>query len=63
MPGGNGVDVTRQLKDETPALKVIILTVFDVQEYREAAMTSGASAYVIKKSLVEELLPTIRAYC
>ena len=49
MPMRNGVDVIKQLKDETPALKVIIPTVPDVQEYREAAMANGADAYVIKK--------------
>jgi len=60
MPGVNGVDVTRQLKDEMPELSVIILTIFDMQEYREAAMASGASGYVVKKSLIEELVPAIR---
>jgi DNA-binding NarL/FixJ family response regulator len=60
MPGMNGVAATRQLKAEMPELKVIILTIFDVQEYREAAMASGANGYVIKKFLIEDLLPTIR---
>ena len=46
MPGLNGVNATRQLKDEMPELKVIILTIFDLQEYREAAIASGASGYV-----------------
>ena len=60
MPGMNGVNATRQLKNEMPELKVLILTIFDLQEYREAAMASGASGYVIKKSLIEELMPAIR---
>ncbi|MGA9348090.1 MAG: response regulator transcription factor [Anaerolineae bacterium] len=60
MPGTNGIDATRQLKDEMPELRVIILTIFDMQEYREAAMASGASGYVVKKSLIEELVPAIR---
>jgi DNA-binding NarL/FixJ family response regulator len=60
MPGMNGVDATRQLKAEMPELQVLILTIFDVQEYREAAMASGASGYVIKKSLIEDLVPAIR---
>jgi DNA-binding NarL/FixJ family response regulator len=60
MPGTNGINATRQLKDEMPELKVIILTIYDLQEYREAAMASGAGGYVIKKSLIEELLPAIR---
>jgi DNA-binding NarL/FixJ family response regulator len=60
MPGMNGVNATRQLKNEMPELKVLILTIFDLQEYREAAIASGASGYVIKKSLIEELMPAIR---
>ena len=60
MPGMNGVNATRQLKNEMPEIKVLILTIFDLQEYREAAMASGASGYVIKKSLIEELMPAIR---
>ena len=61
MPGISGIDATRQLKHEMPELKIIILTIFDLQQYKEAAMASGASAYVSKKSLSEELLPTIRS--
>jgi len=61
MPGMNGVNATRQLKNEMPELKVLILTIFDLQEYREAAMASGASGYVIKKFLIEELMPAIRS--
>jgi DNA-binding NarL/FixJ family response regulator len=60
MPGTNGIDATRQLKNEMPELKVIIVSVFDLQEYREAATASGASGYVVKKSLIEELVPTIQ---
>jgi DNA-binding NarL/FixJ family response regulator len=60
MPGTNGISATRQLKDEMPELKVIILTIFDLEEYREAAMASGASGYVVKKCLIEELVPAIR---
>ena len=60
MPGTNGIAATRQLKEEMPELKVIVLTIFDLEEYREAAMASGADGYVVKKSLIEELVPAIR---
>jgi len=60
MPGLNGVNATHQLKEEMPEAKVIMLSVFDLPEYREAAIVSGASAYVVKKSVVEELVPTMR---
>lgn len=60
MPGMNGIESTRRLKEEMPNVKVTVLTVFDIQEYREAAMASGASGYVVKSSLMEELMPSIR---
>ena len=60
MPGMNGVNATRQLKDEMPEVNVIVVTAFDLQEYREAAIVSGASGYVVKKALVRELVPAIR---
>ena len=60
MPGTNGLDATRELKDEMPEVKVIMLSRFDVEEYREAARARGASGYVVKQSLIEELLPAIR---
>ena len=63
MPGTNGIAATRQLKDEMPELKVIMLSRFDLQEYREVAMASGASGYVVKKSLIKELVPAIRGAC
>ena len=60
MPGIGGIDATRQLKKEIPEVKVIVLTIFDLEEYREAAMACGASSYVVKRSVMEELLPAIR---
>ena len=63
MPGISGIDATRQLKDQMPEVKVIMLSLFDLQEYREAAMASGANGYVLKKSMVEELIPEIRRFC
>ena len=63
MPGLNGVSATRKLREEMPEVKVIMLSVFDLPEYREAAMVSGASGYVVKKSMIEALLPEIRRVC
>jgi len=60
MPGINGISATRQLKEEMPEVKVIMLSLFDIDEYRKAALDSGASGYVVKKNLVQELIPAIR---
>ena len=60
MPRMNGLDVTRQLKKILPELVIIILTIHDMDEYRKAAIASGASAYVLKKAMMAELLPAVR---
>jgi two-component system, NarL family, response regulator NreC len=56
----NGLRATHQLKEKLPEVQVIILSRFDYQEYREAAIARGASAYVVKKNMIEDLLPAIR---
>ena len=62
MPRINGIEATHQIKEKMPEIKVIILTVFDMDEYREAAKANGADGYVIKKSLIKELIPTINGF-
>ena len=59
MAGMNGLSATQQLKDEYPQMAIIILSTYDLQEYREAARARGASGYVVKMHMAEELLPTI----
>ena len=63
MPGTNGISATAEIRSMLPQVKVIILTIFDLEEYREAAIASGASGYVVKNSLIEELVPAIRGVC
>jgi len=60
MPRLSGLNAALQLKAEMPEIRVIMLSVFDLQEYREAAMVSGASAYVVKRHMFDELVPAIR---
>jgi DNA-binding NarL/FixJ family response regulator len=60
MPGLNGIDATRQLKSEMPAMRVIILSLYDVAMYKKAAIASGADGYLKKSAMVKELIPTIR---
>jgi DNA-binding NarL/FixJ family response regulator len=60
MPGINGIDATRRLKIQVPGLKVIVVTELDLAEYKQAAVDSGADGYVIKRFLLDDLLPAIR---
>ncbi|MEW6439771.1 MAG: response regulator transcription factor [bacterium] len=48
MPGENGLLVTRRIKARHPKLPVIILTSYDLPEYREAARQAGADGFLTK---------------
>ena len=63
MPQVSGLEVLRWIKAEYPETKVIIVTVHDEDAYRQAVEASGADAFLLKKTLMTDLLPTIRRLC
>ena len=60
MPGQGGLDILRELKAESPALKVIILSMYPEEQYAIRSFRDGASAYLTKGSPPEELILAIR---
>lgn len=50
LPGENGLMLTRMFKDADAATHVIILTSYDLPEYREAAFANGASEFLCKET-------------
>ena len=60
MPRVNGLEALRRIKAARPETQVIIGTVHDEDAYRQAAEASGSDAFLLKKTLVTALLPTIR---
>jgi DNA-binding NarL/FixJ family response regulator len=48
LPGKNGLEVTREIKETNSETEIIILTSYDTPEYREAAFRSGASYFLAK---------------
>ncbi|SPF46703.1 Response regulator receiver protein (modular protein) [Syntrophobacter sp. SbD1] len=48
LPGKNGLEVTRIIKKTNPGVEVVILTSYDITEYRVAAFNSGASHFFTK---------------
>jgi len=60
MGGMDGIKATRQLKDKMPGVKIVLVSLYDLEEYRDAASRSGADAYVIKREMVDSLVPVIR---
>src|SRR6185436_698155 len=61
MPDGNGVDKIEQVCRACPTARVLVLTMHDDPAYLRAALSSGASGYVVKKAADTELLGAIRA--
>ncbi|MFG1603113.1 response regulator [Actinoplanes sp. NPDC049265] len=62
MPGMDGIEATRQIcaGAETPAVRVLILTTFDLDEYVYAALRAGASGFLVKDTTAADLLSGIR---
>lgn len=60
MPGINGLDALEQMRSQTPASRVLILTMHDDAQYLRRAMAAGAAGYVLKQSAGKELLTAIR---
>jgi len=48
IPGENGLELTRQIKHDFPQIVVVILTSYDLPEYREAAYRYGANYFLTK---------------
>ena len=60
MPGRNGVELIRQIKDETPKLPILILTMHDEEQYAVRAIRAGARGYLTKESAGTQLVSAIR---
>jgi DNA-binding NarL/FixJ family response regulator len=61
MPGLDGLEATRRLLADWPATRVVMLTTFDADEYVFEALSSGASAFLLKDEPPESILAAVRA--
>lgn len=61
MPRMGGVAATRQLAQELPQVRVVVLTTFDDDELVFEAVRAGAQAYLLKDAEEAEVLETVRA--
>jgi DNA-binding NarL/FixJ family response regulator len=59
LPGLNGAQLARRLKESMPRVKTLALTVHEEGGYLRSVMDAGASGYVLKRSAVSELLRAI----
>ncbi len=61
MPGMNGIQATRQIRERYPQVRVLVLTTYDADEWVFDAIRSGAAGYVLKDTPVESLTAAIQA--
>ncbi|MFC4602531.1 response regulator [Rhodococcus kronopolitis] len=60
MPNMDGIEATRRLAGLEQSPKVVVLTTFDNDEYVLAAISAGASGFLLKDAQPEELLDAVR---
>ena len=60
LPGMNGIDGIRLLKERHPAMRLLMLTVYDEDEYIFDALCAGACGYLLKKTAPARLIDGLR---
>ncbi len=60
MPGVNGVQATRTIRDRYPRTRVLVLTTYDADEWVFDAVRSGAGGYLLKDTSREGLVSAIK---
>ena len=60
MPGRSGIELVKQVKSESPALKVLVLSMHAEDQYAVRAIRAGASGYLTKDSATTQLVAAIR---
>jgi two-component system, NarL family, response regulator NreC len=60
MPGGGGLAALRAVRERWPAIKALMVTMYDDHAHLRLALEAGASGYVIKSASAEELVEAIR---
>jgi two-component system, NarL family, response regulator NreC len=61
MPGGNGFDLLRKLKEASSTTRFVVLTMHDDLAYYRGAIAAGADGFVLKKAADLELMSAIRS--
>jgi DNA-binding NarL/FixJ family response regulator len=60
MPGIDGLEPTREIRNQNSQMKILILTQYNTKGYEVVAFQAGASGYLPKRALGKDLLSAIR---
>lgn len=61
MPVLDGLEATKQIREELPSVQVIVLTTYDLDDYVFRAVRAGAAGFFIKDGDAEDLIRGVRA--
>jgi DNA-binding NarL/FixJ family response regulator len=60
MPEANGIEVTRWVRENSPATAVLVLSAYDEDPYVLAVLEAGANGYVLKNADAEDIVRAVR---
>jgi two-component system response regulator NreC len=61
MPELDGVEACMRIRQQTPGVRVLFLTMHEAEEYFFRALRAGAAGYVIKRTAAADLIAAVRA--
>lgn len=61
MPGGDGITATARLRDLVPDVRVLVLTMFDLDDYVLEALRAGAAGFLLKTTPPDGLIAGVRS--
>lgn len=60
MPGMNGAELLKQLREEKPKLPILILSIYPEDQFAVRLIKAGASGYLVKESALEEVVRAVQ---
>ena len=60
MPGRSGIDLIRQIRTESPKLPILVLTMYEEEQYAVRSIRAGAQGYLTKESAGDQLVNAIK---
>ena len=60
MPEMDGLSATRAIKEELPAISVLLVTAYESDDYRWEGASAGAAGYILKDAPRQQLLEAVR---
>ena len=60
LKGGDALDLIKTLRVEHPEIKVLVLSQYDELIFAERALRAGASGYIMKENITDEVLRAVR---